>query len=204
MKVLIVPTGTANLASVLGALARVGAAGTVARSPREIDTADALVLPGVGSFAAGMAGLQEGGFTEPLRAWIDAERPCLAVCLGLQLLAAASDEAPGTAGLGIFPERVTRLPDTTSVPQLGWNLVRGGALVEDGYAYFANSYRLTEAPDGWRAAMTEHGGAMVASLERGLQLACQFHPELSGGWGHALMGRWLARAMDPREERAAC
>ena len=146
MSVCIVPTGTANLASVIGALART------------------------------------------------AGRPTLAICLGLQLLAVRSEEAPGTTGLGVLATAVTRLPDSVSVPQLGWNLVRGGELVRDGHAYFANSYRLTQAPEGWRGVWADHGGPLVAALERGPQLLCQFHPELSGGWGHELLGRWLALA----------
>jgi imidazoleglycerol phosphate synthase glutamine amidotransferase subunit HisH len=89
-------------------------------------------------------------------------------------------------------------------PQLGWNLVRGGDLVADGYAYFANSYRLTDVPDGWRAATCDHGGVFVAALERGPQLACQFHPELSGAWGHALLARWLERARATDQEATAC
>ena len=204
MKVIIVPTGTANLASVLGALARVGAGATVAREAGDLESAGAVVLPGVGSFAAGMQGLESAGLVGPLRAWIADGRPLLSVCLGLQLLAEASEEAPGVRGLGVLAGEVTRLPATVSVPQLGWNLVRGGELVRDGYAYFANSYRLAAAPAGWRAAWADHGGPLVASLERGPQLACQFHPELSGGWGHALLGRWLARATDAVQERAAC
>jgi imidazole glycerol phosphate synthase glutamine amidotransferase subunit len=204
MKVAIVPTGTANLASVLGALARVGAGAAVAREPADLASADAVVLPGVGSFQAGATGLESAGFVTPLRAWIQDGRPFLAVCLGLQLLAEASEEAPGAPGLGVLEGTVTRLPDTVSVPQLGWNLIRGGELVEDGYAYFANSFRLAVEPAGWRAAWADHGGPLVASLERGPQLACQFHPELSGGWGHALLGRWLQRAAGTVEERAAC
>jgi imidazole glycerol phosphate synthase glutamine amidotransferase subunit len=206
MNVTIVPTGTANLASILGALSRVGARPAVARDPGDLDVADALVLPGVGNFAAGRQGLDAKKFTAAVCQWILADRPFLAICLGMQLLATGSDEAPDTDGLGILDTRATRLPDSVSVPQLGWNVVRGGALVEDGYAYYANSYRLTEAPVGWRAAMTDHGGPLVASLERGPQLLCQFHPELSGGWGHALLGRWLdrARAGAGSEEQAAC
>ncbi|MEZ4386566.1 MAG: imidazole glycerol phosphate synthase subunit HisH [Candidatus Krumholzibacteriia bacterium] len=204
MKICIVPTGTANLASVLGALARVGAGATVAGSAADLDAAGALVLPGVGSFAAGRAGLDTAGFSGPVRDWVRDGRPILAICLGLQLLAEASEEAPGIAGLGLVAGTATRLPDTVSVPQLGWNRIAGGALVRDGFAYFANSYRLTVEPDGWQAAWADHGGPLVASLERGPQLLCQFHPELSGGWGHELLARWLARARDARREAATC
>jgi imidazole glycerol phosphate synthase glutamine amidotransferase subunit len=204
MKICVISTGTANLASVLGALARVGGQAMVATGPVDIDRAGALVLPGVGSFAAGRAGLDAGGFAEPVAAWVRAGRPFLGICLGLQLLAQGSDEDPSVAGLGVIDGRATRLPDTVPVPQLGWNEVAGGQLVRRGFAYFANSYRLTGEPEGWQAAWTDHGGPLVASLERGSQLLCQFHPELSGGWGHELLGRWLELARGRSREVAAC
>jgi imidazoleglycerol phosphate synthase glutamine amidotransferase subunit HisH len=77
---------------------------------------------------------------------------------------------------------------------MGWNRVEAGEgcrLIESGFAYFANSYRLVDPPDGFCAAFSDHGGRFVAALERGGLLACQFHPELSGGWGLLLLKRWL-------------
>ena len=73
---------------------------------------------------------------------------------------------------------------------------RGCALLQGGFAYFANSYRLTSLPPGWRGAWADHGGRFVAALERGAVLACQFHPELSGAFGHDLLRRWLALGAD--------
>ncbi|MBN2447452.1 MAG: hypothetical protein JXO22_12040, partial [Phycisphaerae bacterium] len=67
-------------------------------------------------------------------------------------------------------------------------------LLTTGYAYFANSYRLTEVPAGWQAARTEYGGTFIAAIERGDVLACQFHPELSAAWGLGLLRRWLGDA----------
>jgi len=98
-------------------------------------------------------------------------------------------------GLGVLPVRVRRIPDTVRVPQLGWNRLEvesGCRLLEPGYAYFANSYCLVDQPDGWKGAFATHGLRMVAALERGPVLACQFHPELSGPWGAALLKRWLS------------
>ena len=97
-------------------------------------------------------------------------------------------------GLGLLPARATRFSRGVRVPQLGWNLVRprpGCRLLQEGHAYFANSYKLDAVPDGWQGALAEHGGAFVAAVERGAVLACQFHPELSGAWGLALLRRWL-------------
>ncbi|MBI4568950.1 MAG: imidazole glycerol phosphate synthase subunit HisH [Planctomycetes bacterium] len=199
--VVVVRTGVANLASVLAGLSRAGARPHVADggegAVEVVRRAPALVLPGVGAFAAGMEGLRAGGLLEPLRERIAAGRPTLCVCLGMQLLFDASDESPGVAGLSVAPGRVTRFPTSVRVPQLGWNRVSpdpGCALVEPGFAYFANSYRALNAPPGWRAAWADHGGPFVAAMQRGAVLACQFHPELSGAWGTALIRRWLAGA----------
>ena len=119
----------------------------------------------------------------------------LAICLGLQLLAEGSEESPGVAGLGVIAGRAARLPDSVRVPHLGWNSVSAetGALVESGFAAYANSYALANAPDGWTVTRTQHGIEFVASLERGSLLATQFHPELSGSWGRDLLARWLCQ-----------
>jgi len=73
-------------------------------------------------------------------------------------------------------------------------------LLEDGWAYFANSFRWTDVPEGWQAALSDHGGPFVAAVERGRVLACQFHPELSGSWGQDLLQRWLGTARSGRKE----
>ena len=155
--------------------------------------ADRVVLPGVGSFGATMAGLREAGLDDALAARVRAGRATLAMCVGLQVLFEASDESPDVSGLGAIPGRVGRFPDAVRVPQFGWNRIApapGCRLVAPGYAYFANSYRVLEAP-GCAVATAEHGGRFLAALERDRVLACQFHPELSGAYGHELIARWL-------------
>jgi imidazole glycerol phosphate synthase glutamine amidotransferase subunit len=192
-EVVVVPTGTANLASVRAALDRLGARARLAERAAMIEDATHVVLPGVGSFGAAVAGLREAGFHEPLAARMEAGRATLAMCVGLQVLFEASDESPDAAGLAVLPGRVGRFPDAVRVPQFGWNRIvpePGCRLLEPGYAYFANSYRVQEAP-GCRVATAEHGGRFVAALERDGVLACQFHPELSGAYGHRLIARWL-------------
>lgn len=194
-EVLIVRTGTANLASVAAAIERAGCAARLSDDPGELAAAARLVLPGVGAFGPVAARLDELGLREPLLRRIADGRPTLAVCLGLQLLATASEESPGARGLGALPATVTRFAAGLRVPHLGWNRLAAGAgcrLLEDGEAYFANSYKLDAVPEGWRGATAEHGAPFVAALERGAVLACQFHPELSGAWGQRLVERWLA------------
>jgi glutamine amidotransferase len=193
-EVVVVPTGTANLASVLAALERLGASTRLAEDAAMVEGAERVVLPGVGSFGATMAGLREAGLDAALAARVRAGRPTLAMCVGLQVLFETSDESPRASGLSAIPGRVGRFPDAARVPQFGWNRIApepGCRFLAPGYAYFANSYRVVDAP-GCVVARAEHGGSFVAALERDRVLACQFHPELSGAYGHELIGRWLA------------
>ncbi|MDP8224792.1 MAG: imidazole glycerol phosphate synthase subunit HisH [Candidatus Lernaella stagnicola] len=193
--VLVVRTGVANLASVLAGLERVGVTAQISNDPREIESAERVLLPGVGAFGAGMLQLRADRLVEPLRRRIAGNRATLAICLGMQLLCAASEEHPGMEGLGVVREHVTRFAHNLRVPQLGWNEIEPDKkcrMLESGYVYFANSYRLTERPPGWAVAVADYGGSFVAGMERGKVLACQFHPELSSAFGLALLRRWLA------------
>jgi glutamine amidotransferase len=205
--VVVVRTGIANLASVLTGLERAGAAPIVSDDADELRRAEAVVLPGVGSFGAAMAHLQSRGLCEPLVERASAGKPLLAICLGLQLLCRESEESRGVKGLDVLPRTVRKFPAGVSIPQLGWNKVRSddrSTLVESGHAYFANSYRLESAGsiDGWQMATAEHAGPFVAAMWKDSVLACQFHPELSGEYGARLLRRWLGAAGIGRD--AAC
>jgi imidazole glycerol phosphate synthase glutamine amidotransferase subunit len=189
-------TGTANTASVLAAFRRLGAAPRLEDDPRALRRAPFVVLPGVGSFGAAALRLAHEQRVA-LRRRVEAGRPTLAICLGLQLLALGSDESPGARGLALIPEHVRRFPAGPRCPLLGWKAVEpeaGCRLVQPGWAYFAHGYRLEDAPAPWSRASAEHGGRYVAALELGSVLACQFHPELSGAYGKDLLTRWLAEA----------
>ena len=194
MKVHVIRTGVANLASVLAGLGRVGAEPVLTAAAEEVRHADHLVLPGVGAFGAAMDELVRLGLADALRERMQAGRPTLTICLGLQLLARTSEETPGAVGLGVVEGRVTRFTGPVRVPQMGWNEVvpePGSRWITGGFAYFANTFKLDRVPAGWSGAFADHGGPFVAALERGDVLACQFHPELSGPWGAALMQRWM-------------
>ena len=192
-EVVIAPTGTANIASVRAAFRRLGAETRLAALPDDVARASHVMLPGVGAFGASMARLRKHGLDAALRDRIAAGRPTVCICVGHQLLFEASEESPGVEGLGVIPGRVGRFEGGVRVPQFGWNRVRpeeGCDLIEEGYAYFANSYRATKAP-GWRVGWGEHGGRFVAAVERGGLIGCQFHPELSSTYGAALLSRFL-------------
>jgi imidazole glycerol phosphate synthase glutamine amidotransferase subunit len=192
-EVVVLPTGTANLASVLAALSRLGARTRIAGDAAMVSAAERVVLPGVGTFGAALAGLREAGLAEAIAARVRAGAATLAMCVGLQVLFQESDESPSVEGLSVISGRVGRFPETVRVPQFGWNRIEPAQdcrFLAPGYAYFANSYRALDAP-GCRIATAEHGGRFVAALERDHVVACQFHPELSGTYGHALIARWL-------------
>ena len=206
-EVTIIATGVANTASVAAALRRCGAVTELTVDRDRVRTAEHLILPGVGSFAAGMACLREHDLSAVLRERVQSGRPTLAICLGMQLLFAESEESPGVKGLGIVDDVVRRFGDEVRIPQFGWNRVEAGdgcRLLESGWAYFANSYRAERGPDDWSCATADHGGTFIAAMERGGLLACQFHPELSGPWGLSLVRRWSnAGRSDPSDTQAA-
>ncbi|MGM0555697.1 MAG: imidazole glycerol phosphate synthase subunit HisH [Myxococcota bacterium] len=192
--VFIIKTGVANIASMIVAFERLGAHPRLTDDAAHVREGDFVVLPGVGAFGAGIERLEQLGMRDALVGRVEAGKPLLSVCLGLQLLCETSEESPGVRGLGIIPSKVTRFPEDVRIPQFGWNEVVAQpdcTYLSTGYAYFANSYRLEGVPDGWSGAISDHGGPFVAALERGRTLACQFHPELSGKWGGDLLGRWL-------------
>lgn len=195
-EVLIVPTGTANVASVRAAFARLGVRAELCSEPAAIARAQRVVLPGVGTFAAAAECLDALRLRDVLVERIRTGRATLGICLGMQLFCEASDESPGVDGLGIVPERVGAFAGDLRVPQVGWNRVEpvGSELLQPGYAYFVNGYRLAHLPEGWSGALTDYGGSFVSALERGAVLACQFHPEISGAYGQALLERWLQRS----------
>ncbi|MGO8694674.1 MAG: imidazole glycerol phosphate synthase subunit HisH [Rectinemataceae bacterium] len=212
-RIAVAATGVANVASVLAALGRTGAEAFLTTSPADIRAAPFAVLPGVGAFGPAMERLAASGLDRAFKDRVAAKLPTLGICLGMQLFCEGSEESPGIEGLGLVPAAVRRFAVELPLPQLGWNFVSaatraaGGApddgagpsLVEPGWAYFANSYRLGSAPPGFRAWTAFYGEGFVAALQGAMEhnaslLLCQFHPELSGPWGLALYRRWLDRS----------
>lgn len=193
-KVAILNTGVANIASVKAGIERGEADTYFVNQPEEVEDADYLVFPGVGAFGAGMAGLLEKGVAESLKTRFRAQRPTVAICLGLQLLFQGSEESPGVEGLGLVPAEITRFSRDLRVPQFGWNQVEAPSesiYITSGYAYFANSFAAKTEPEGWVCSLSEYGEPFVAAMEKGNWLACQFHPEISGPWGQEILNRWL-------------
>jgi imidazole glycerol phosphate synthase glutamine amidotransferase subunit len=191
--VLILPTGTANLASVQAAFAKLGKSTALATDAEPILQAAHVVLPGVGTFGATMAGLTSAGFDQAIAERVRTGAPTLAMCVGLQVMFEISDESPEASGLGVVEGHVGGFAKDVRVPQFGWNRIEpeaGCRFLEPGHAYFANSFRVRAAP-ACKVAHAIHGEPFIAAFEQGGVLACQFHPELSGAFGHRLIKRWL-------------
>ena len=198
MSVVIVKTGVANVASVTAALRRCGRLSLLSDDPQVIAEAQHVVLPGVGAFGAALSRLRAGGLSEALIERMNADRPLLGICLGMQLLFTSSDESPGHEGLGIFKGKVSAIDDQDlRVPHFGWNEVKANdssKFLSTGYAYFANSFRVKSRDfkePHYMSGQTSYGETFVSAIERGQLLACQFHPELSGAWGQRLIMKWL-------------
>ena len=204
MKIALVEYGAGNLPSVERALARLGADTFRAPAPELLADADTIILPGVGHFGALMRQLGERGMIDPLRERILRGVPFLGICLGLQALYSASDEAPEDRGLGLFAGRVSALPPTAKLPHMGWNrlerreparLLEG--IPDDAYFYFANSFAALPGATGLahaEAALCDHGGRFVAVVENGSICGVQFHPEKSGQTGARLLENFLRLA----------
>lgn len=187
----VIDTRVANTASIFAGLRRAGLEPVAVCSATDLAKHQAIVLPGVGAFAAGMAALERMDLVEPLREWIAADRPFLSVCLGMQLLFESSEESPGVRGLGVVSGAATRFPDGVVIPHFGWNQISSSSdFFSSGDVYFANSFRATEAPEGWEVATCDHGGEFLAGIRRSRVAAVQFHPEVSGAVGAAILKRW--------------
>ncbi|HEX6262152.1 MAG TPA: imidazole glycerol phosphate synthase subunit HisH, partial [Actinomycetota bacterium] len=147
--------------------------------------ADALVVPGVGAFAACVAGLRNAGLDSLVHEIVDSGRPVLGVCLGMQVLFDWGEEGPAD-GLGILRGKVRRLPQGLTVPHMGWNEVRWGAehLLTEGIPdgtrfYFVHSY-VCDPEEEITVGVTDYGGPFAAAVGRDNLFATQFHPEKSG------------------------
>lgn len=202
--VVVLDYGSGNLRSAERALARAGAEVTVTADLDAALDCDGLVVPGVGAFAACMAGLRGVGGDKLIARRIEARRPVLGICVGMQVLFAAGVEhGLRTEGCGVWPGTVDRL-DAPVLPHMGWNTVAvpPGSVLFNGIPagtrfYFVHSYALRMADAGpladagARITVTEHGEPFAAAAEHGVVSATQFHPEKSGDAGAVVLSNWL-------------
>lgn len=184
----IVDYGAGNLASVRNAFERLGYDARLCVAPADAEGCERLVLPGVGSFRAGMDALNTSGWSEGLRAWAISGRPLLGICLGMQLLFERGEEHGPSDGLGLIPGEVIRLTpsDDSKIPHVGWNSLTSVAdhpLLEgvkrNVDVYFVHSYHCVPTNPDDAIARCDFGGEFVAAVARGNVAGMQYHPEKS-------------------------
>jgi len=185
-----------NLTSVMKALDSLGAQDAIVTArPEDVRSADRIILPGVGHFAATRL-LAQTGLTEAIRVAISGKKPFLGICVGMQWLFEGSTEAPEVRGLAALPGVCDRFPATVKSPHVGWNSLQISPFTRlladvpsEAFVYFTHSYRapLTEAS----AATTEYGDRFAAAVERDNIMGVQFHPEKSGEAGLQVLRNFL-------------
>jgi glutamine amidotransferase len=204
----LIDAGCGNLRSVQRALSEAGAGELeITSDPERIARADRVVFPGQGAFGDCTRALDANGaaLRQCITSVLAKGTPLLGICIGMQVLFDASDEAPGAAGLGHFAGRVRRLPDglrepdgsAVKVPHMGWNLAqiepahadRMGE--QDRWYYFVHSFHCVPEDGSIVATRTEHGVSFASAVARDNVLAVQFHPEKSQRAGLDLLARWL-------------
>lgn len=190
-----------NIKSVEKALTALGETVVITRDKDTLLRADKVILPGVGAFGDAMAKLRKYELEQVIHEIVDRQTPFMGICLGLQLLFEASEEAPEVSGLGILKGRITKIPENTAlkVPQIGWNSLkfpnRGKlfeGIAEDSYVYFVHSYYLQAEDPKIVTATTEYVTQIHASVEKGNVYACQFHPEKSSDVGLKILKNFVS------------
>jgi imidazole glycerol-phosphate synthase subunit HisH len=201
-RVAILNYGMGNLRSVEKALEHLGEEPFLATRPEDAESADAVILPGVGAFPEAMRRIAVLGFDAMLHRWVQAGRPLLGICLGMQLLFDSSAELGGGEGLGLLPGPVTALEAPgLKVPHMGWEAVRWEepdevmAGVEQGTPfYFVHSFVARPDDPGDVVATAEWGERFACVVARGRTWGAQFHPEKSSAAGLRLLGNFAAAA----------
>jgi len=193
--------GIGNLRSVEKALAAVGADVQLASAPEVIRAADKVVLPGVGAFGDGMAGLRQRGLEAVIETVLQEGKALLGICLGMQLLFEVSYELGEHRGLGLLPGEVRKFErGDLKVPQTGWNQVRTekdspllSGLAPNSYAYFNHSYYCEPANREDILASSEYGVRYASVVGRGRMYGVQFHPEKSQAVGLQILRNFVER-----------
>ena len=201
MKLGMIDYGRGNLRSVINACKVLGHDPTLITKPEELETFTHLIFPGQGAFGDCMDSLHRLGLAKALREWIAAGKPYFGICVGYQLLFEASEESPGTAGLGVVTGTVRRFTSShLKIPHMGWNATVHTkenspywvGFDEAPYFYFVHSYYPAEVDPGIVSATCDYGGeTFCAAIEQGNLFATQFHPEKSQHAGLKLLDNFF-------------
>ena len=201
----VIDYGAGNLGSVMNALKRLSVSVRFAAGPEELSLSSSpfekIIFPGDGHFGTAMKSLEKSGYDSAIKEWIQADKPFLGICIGLQLLFESSEEAPVidgrvVEGLSVISGTVRRFPGR-KVPQIGWNqtYARPNAamfrnITDNSFFYYIHSFYADPSDDSVCAAETEYYLRYCCAVQRGALAAVQFHPEKSGMAGLMLLKNW--------------
>lgn len=178
-----------NLMSVNNGMKYLGFSTKVTADPKEMELADAIILPGVGAFPDAAAKLEQRGMMEEIRRQ-SIKKPILGICLGMQLLFETGYEVRQAQGLGLVPGTVEYIQTEYKLPHIGWNSLKFPnpsplfeGLEEDSYVYFVHSFRGMPTDEKNVIATTDYGTTITAAVQNGYVFGTQFHPEKSGDIG---------------------
>jgi glutamine amidotransferase len=195
----IIDYGMGNLRSVQKAFQKVGVEAVITDERETIESARAVVLPGVGAFGDAMTNLRSQDLVEPIERVVEQGKPLFGICLGLQLFFEESEEMGLHKGLGLFPGRVRRFDVGLKVPHIGWNQVHIrrqspllDGLADGSYAYFVHSYYVEPTEDDIILTTTDYGLNFTSIVGRGTIFGIQFHPEKSQDVGMRILSNFVA------------
>ncbi len=208
LKIVVIDYESGNLRSVAKALETNGVLPWVTSDPSQLNDADGVILPGVGSGPAAMDALRARGLVEPLKSYLASGKPFLGVCLGLQVLLDHTEEGDA-ACLGIVPGVVRKLPPGQKVPHMGWNSVeftKDHPILKDippgSYFYFVHSYYADPTDADAVAGITEYGVPFCSVYTQRNLVATQFHPEKSGSAGLKIYRNFVSLAAEHKSKPA--
>ena len=196
----IIDYGAGNLHSVKNALDFLGVQSIITDDSEKILGADKVILPGVGAFGNAMEALNGKGLTDVIKKVVEAGKPILGICLGMQLFFEESEETPGVQGIGVLKGRFVKIPkkDGLKIPHMGWNSleISGDSRIlkdigDEPYVYFVHSYYLEPEDCKVVSAYTEYGKKLAVAAEWGNIFATQFHPEKSGDTGLKILKNFI-------------
>lgn len=198
----VIDYGVGNLFSVEKALSAIGAEADVTRDGARIQSAEKILLPGVGAFGDCMKNLEATGLIPLLKEEAEKGKPLLGICVGLQILFEGSEESPGVSGLGILPGMVRKIhAPGLKIPHMGWNSLavkeRAGlweGLGDSPYVYFVHSYHAVPEDPAIITATASYGEELTAAVAKGNILATQFHPEKSGDVGLKILQNFVSQS----------
>ena len=189
----VIDYGAGNLKSVTKALDHLGYANTIVSRPEELETADGMILPGVGAFPMCMAALRKSGMDQAILQQA-VKKLLLGICLGMQMLLDSSTEMGGDQGLGLIPGTVEKIETNLKLPHIGWNSLNivnpnplTAGLSDGDYVYFVHSFCAKVKNSEDLALTTDYGATVSAMIARGNVFGCQFHPEKSGPVGMTIL-----------------